>query len=126
MKIDGWRWWLKVEVFRFGFCFHWIMFFISWELGFRFISFIYLVFFRSITIFTFHLILNDHIWSFFLFFEPTLFMFWLQNRYKSSILKPSNQFYLLFGYKVPIGTRTRKYSGLYRFFGDLLNPTRTR
>ena len=32
----------------------------------------------------------------FLSFEPILFMFWLQNRYKSSILKPKNQFYLFF------------------------------
>ena len=29
-------------------------------------------------------------------------MFWLQNRYKSSILKPKNLFYLFFSYKLDI------------------------
>ena len=29
-------------------------------------------------------------------------MFWLQNKYKSSILKLKNRFYLLFGYRVDI------------------------
>ena len=95
-------WRLKVEVFRFWFCFHWIMFFYFMRTWFSFYAFIYLVFFRSITMFTFHLILNDHIWCSFLFFEPILFMFWLQNRYKSSILKPKNRFYLFFGYEVDI------------------------
>ena len=34
--------------------------------------------------------------------ESILLMFWLQNMYKSSILKPKNRFYLLFDYKVDI------------------------
>ena len=47
MKVDGWRWRLKLEIFRFLFCFHWVMFFISWELGFRFIlSFIWFSFYQ--------------------------------------------------------------------------------
>ena len=93
-------WSLKLEVFRFWFCFHWIIFFISWELGFSFYALFYFVFLLSITIFTFRLILNDRIWCSFLIFELILLMFWLQNRYKSGILKPKNRFYLCFGYKV--------------------------
>ena len=69
--------------------------------------YIYLIFFWSITMFTFHLILNDHIWCSFLFWtdliyvlvtkyvqikyfktkEPILLTFWLQNRYKSATFR---------------------------------------
>ncbi|WZZ50399.1 hypothetical protein YC2023_050506 [Brassica napus] len=48
--------------------------------------------------------------------EPILLMFWLQNGYKSSTLKPKNR----------LEPKTRKYIGLYRFFEDLLTPIRTR
>ena len=62
-----------------------------------------LSFIWSITMFTFRLILNDHVWCFFLLiFESILLIFWLQNRYKSSTLKPKNWFYLCFGYKIGI------------------------
>ena len=102
MKIDGWRWRLKVEAFRFWFCFHWIMFFILWELGFHFIlSFIWFSFDQWLCLpFTWFWMITFDVSCFFL--QPIVFMFWLQNRYKSSILKPKNRFYLIFVYKVDI------------------------
>ena len=36
----------------------------------------------------------------FLIFESILLKFWLQNRYKSGILKLKNRFYSCFGYKI--------------------------
>jgi len=44
----------------------------------------------------------DFEWSrlMFLIFESILLKFWLQNRYKSGILKLKNRFYSCFGYKI--------------------------
>ena len=88
---------MNLEVFRFWFCFHWIMFFILWEI--RFI----LLLFGFLSINNYVYLSFDFEWSClmsFLIFELILLMFWLQNRYKSCILKPKSRFYLCFGYKV--------------------------
>ena len=114
MKVDGWRWQLRLEIFRFWCCFCWIFFFHFMRSWFFVLCFHLFVFFISVTMFTFHLILNDHVCLMFFFSyfwidftyglvtkyaqikyfkteEPILLMFWLQNRYKSNTLKLKNR-----------------------------------
>ena len=85
-----------------------LIFFILWELVFSLYAFIYLVFFLSITMLIFRLILNDHVWCFFLIFESISLMFWLQNMYKSSTFKTEELILLMFWLKIRYKSSTFK------------------
>ena len=95
MKVDGWMWRLKLKVFRFWFCFHWIMFLISWELDFCFkISFIWFSFYQQLCL--------PFVWFWMITCDVSFLFF--------------NRFYFCFGYKICINQVSFNWRTNFTYF----------